>query len=123
MLRILPLAALLLCAAAPPPGSPQAEELAPFGPWIKGLTNPTTGTGCCSLSDCRVVEYRPAANGTDYEAYIDAKTFTSGPDKWIAVPPSVILHRANPTGYAIACWGAWYVETNGFFCFVPNSGV
>ena len=102
-------------AAAPPAGSPQAEELAPFGDWIKSLHNPTTGQGCCSISDCRAPQYRITADG--YEAFIDHETYPGGPDKWLKVPASVILHTANDTGLPIACWAAWHGIDNGFFCF------
>jgi len=106
-------------AAAPPPGSPQAEAMAPYGDWVRGLANPTSGIGCCSVSDCRMVNYRMA--GAGYEAFIDRDSFPGAPDKWLAVPDSVVLHTANPTGFAVACWAAWHTDL-GFFCFDPASG-
>ena len=107
-------------AAAPPPGSPQSDVMAPYAEWVRGLKNPTTGQGCCSLSDCRVVGYRLTAEG--YEAFIDHQTFPGAPDKWLKVPDYVILHQENPTGFAVACWAAWNRESNGWFCFTPSSG-
>jgi hypothetical protein len=117
------LASLLAMAAAPAPGDPQHDLLAPYAGWIQGLTNPVSGEGCCSLSDCRVVDYRQAADGSGYEAFIDRKTFPGAPDAWLKVPDAVVLHRANPTGFAVACWAVWHKESNGWFCFTPASGV
>ncbi len=115
---------IAIARAAPPPvGDPQNELLAPYGAWVQGLTNPTTGQGCCSLSDCRVADYRIARDGTGYEAFIDQQTWPGGPNAWLSVPAYVVSHRANPTGFAVACWASWHKESNGWFCFVPGSGV
>lgn len=123
MIRIILAGALLLSvpvlAAPPPAGSPQAEMMAPYAEWIHGLTNPTTGQGCCSLSDCRVVDYRLTADG--YEAFIDHQTFPGAPDAWLKVPEQVVVHRQNPTGFAVACWAFWHRDSNGWFCFTPAS--
>ena len=125
MIRMLLAGALLLSvpsfvlASAPPAGSPQAELMAPYAQWIQGLTNPTTGQGCCSLSDCRVVDYRLTTDG--YEAFIDKRTFPGAPDTWVKVPDYVVVHKANPTGFAVACWASWHRESNGWFCFTPSS--
>ena len=107
-------------AAPPPAGSPQADLMAPYAEWIRGLRNPTTGQGCCSLSDCRVVDYRISSDG--YEAFIDRKGFPGGPDTWLKVPDFVVVHTANPTGLAVACWASWHKESGGWFCFTPSSG-
>lgn len=109
-----------ILAAPPPPGSAQAEMMAPYAEWISGLKNPTTGEGCCSLSDCRVVDYRLTSDG--YEAFIDRKTFPDGPNAWVKVPDYVVVHTGNPTGLAVACWAAWHHESAGWFCFTPSSG-
>src|ERR1019366_4379446 len=109
------LALFLLTAAAPPPGSPQYDEMAPYAGWVRGLTNPTTGQGCCSLSDCRVGNYRMTADG--YEAWIGRDTFPGAPDKWLRVPDSAVIHGENPTGFGVACWAAWHGEAGGWFCF------
>src|SRR5215212_9154635 len=45
-------------------------------PWFESLKQPGTGVSCCSISDCRPVQYRLASDG--YEALID-----SG---WVRVP-------------------------------------
>jgi len=107
-------------AASPPAGSPQADMMAPYAEWIRGLVSPTTGHGCCSVSDCRVVDYRLTADG--YEAFIGRETFPYAPDQWLKVPEPVVLHRENPTGFGVACWTVWYDKSSGFFCFTPSSG-
>ena len=125
MVRVL-LAGVLILASAPafasppPPGSPQADVMAPYAEWVRGLVNPKTGQGCCSLSDCRVVDYRLTADG--YEAFIGRETFPAAPDQWLKVPDYVVLHKDNPTGFAVACWAVWYDKSSGFFCFTPSSG-
>lgn len=110
------------CVRAEPPeaGTPQSDLLAPYGDWIRSLTNPTNGEGCCSLADCRAPLYRTTADG--YEAFIDHSTYPRGPDKWLKVPDSVILHSPNDTGLAIACWASWHKTDNGFYCFALPGG-
>ena len=124
----LALAALLIglfeCAAhaaAPGPNDPQHDMLAPFSDWITHLTNPTNGQGCCSTADCRMVDYQTSADGSGYEAFISRETFPQGPNAWIKVPNEVVIHRPNPTGFAVACWAVWHRDTNGYFCFAPSS--
>jgi hypothetical protein len=98
MNRMLLAAAMLLTmpalAAPPPPGSAQAEVMAPYVEWVRGLRNPNTGRGCCSLSDCRVVDYRVASDG--YEAFMDRESFPGAPNTWLKVPDFVVVHTANP---------------------------
>lgn len=94
--------------AAPPPDADSA-----LAPWYRGLMQPGTHISCCSLADCRPVDYRYA--GGDIEARADGK--------WIDVPASVVLKRTeNPTGRGVLCGvegtdGIWTV-----FCFVEASG-
>ena len=127
MIRTILAGALLLAvpaavlAKAPPANSPQADLMAPYAEWVRGLTNPRTGQGCCSLSDCRIVDYRVTGDG--YEAFIDKGTFPGAPDAWMKVPDYVVVHKANPTGFAVACWAAWHKDSNGWFCFTPSSAV
>ena len=85
--------------AAPPPGSDGA-----LAPWYRSLAQPETGNGCCSIADCRTVQYRGAGN--HFEAFIDRKSFgETAPNAWVAVPPEHVLRRRdNPTGEAVACW-------------------
>jgi len=122
VVELLALFTLPARAAAPPPGDPQNELLAPYADWVRGLTNPATGQGCCSLSDCRVADYRIAKDGSGYEAFLDSKTWRGAPNTWVPVPDYVVTHHANPTGFAVACWAVWHKTTDGFFCFTPASG-
>lgn len=110
----------LLCAAAfaasaawghPPPGEP-----GPFSAWFQSLRVPNGSVGCCSVADCRHVEYR--VSGDHYEAFVDGATFPGAGTGWIAIPNGVVLHRPNPTGEAVLCW--WGGEPR---CFVPAEGV
>lgn len=109
-------------AAPPPPGTEQSELLAPYGDWVRGLTNPVTNQGCCDLSDCRVVTAR--VQGNHYQAFIGRDAFgDSAPEQWLDVPDEVVLHGGdNPVGLPIACWRANRRPLlNGFFCFHDGS--
>lgn len=109
-------------AAPPPPGTEQGELLAPYGDWVRSLTNPATNQGCCDLSDCRVVTAR--IRGNRYQAFIGRDAFgDSAPEEWLDVPDEVVLHGGdNPVGLPIACWRANRRPLlNGFFCFHDGS--
>ena len=99
--------------AAPPAGADPA-----LAPWFQSLEQPETGYPCCSIADCRMVQYRATAD--HYEAFIDRRSFgEDAPDAWVAVPPSHVLHRHdNPTGEAVACWYGGEVR-----CFVEGAGI
>lgn len=100
-----------IIAAAPPNPDP---SLAPF---YQGLKQPGTHNGCCSMADCRNVQYRIV--GKAYEVFIDKNNFTLGPDKWVSVPANAVLPpQTNPTGEAVACW----VDGLGVLCFLEASG-
>jgi hypothetical protein len=95
---------LLLTAAtshaAPPPDADPA-----MAPWFNSLRQPGSGISCCSIADCRPVDYRTVDN--HYEAYIEGE--------WRAVPPDKVISRAdNPTGRAVVCW----TKLSGIMCFV-----
>jgi hypothetical protein len=78
-----------------------------LSPWFEDLRQPGTGRSCCSIADCRPVDYRIVEN--HYEAYIE--------DQWMTVPPEKILHRFdNPTGRAVVCW----TPALGIMCFVEG---
>lgn len=103
--------ALLLMAAWDGPPGPNAD-------WYRSLRQPDTGILCCSVADCRPVQFRDTPAG--YEAYIDkgpGRFDDSAPNDWVKVPPGTVLHgHDNPTGQGIACW------THGIFlCFVRGS--
>ena len=86
--------------AAPPPNADPA-----LSPWYNSLRQPGSGVSCCSIADCRPVDYRTVGN--HYEAYIEGE--------WLPVPPDKVLTRTdNPTGRAIACW----TKLIGIMCFV-----
>lgn len=77
--------------AAPPPGADPNSEM---GRWFQSLRQPGTGTSCCSLSDCRLTDYRAGADG--YEALVWGR--------WVTVPRDKILRGiTNPTGRAVVC--------------------
>jgi len=75
--------------AAPPPGADPNSDMAR---WFQSLRQPGTGTSCCSLSDCRLTDYRAGVSG--YEALVAGL--------WISVPQDKILRGiTNPTGRAV----------------------
>ncbi len=106
MNRILPLAMLVLAtgtAAAKPPPNPDPA----VSPWYEDLRQPGTGRSCCSIADCRPVDYRIVED--HYEAFVD--------DQWMPVPPDKVLRRFdNPTGRAVVCW----TPELGIMCFVEG---
>jgi hypothetical protein len=87
-------------SAAPPPDADPAQA-----PWFNSLHQPGSGISCCSIADCRPVDYRTV--GDHYEAYIEGE--------WRPVPPDKVITRAdNPTGRAVVCW----TKLSGIMCFV-----
>lgn len=77
--------------------------------WFESLKQPGSGVSCCSIADCRPVEYRLVADG--YEAYIDTK--------WVRVPDDKVLHgTSNPIARAIVCRSP---ISGTILCFVPAS--
>lgn len=107
---------LLLAAAhaAPPAGT---DPNSPVARWYRSLTEPSTGYGCCSVSDCRVVNARTV--GTHWEVFIDKATFgDTAPDAWVAVADDAVLPpQPNPEGEPVACWHGGEVH-----CLVRASG-
>ena len=89
-----------------------------LAPWYQSLEQPGTGYPCCSISDCRTVQYRTVAD--HFEAFIDRRTFgEDAPDDWLPVPPEHVLHRRdNPTGEAVVCWYNGEIR-----CFVEGAGI
>lgn len=79
--------------AAPPP------DLVPnpvISEWFKSLRQPGTSMPCCSVSDCRRVDYRIADDGR-YEVMLDGL--------WYRVPNHFVLrNEGNPVGKAVACY-------------------
>jgi hypothetical protein len=103
MIRLGIIAGFLLVTpvrAAPPPDADPA-----LAPWFQSLRQPSTGLLCCSVADCRPVDYRSTPGG--YEVWIE--------NKWLPVPPEKVLQRAdNPVGRAVVCW----TKLAGIMCFV-----
>jgi len=86
--------------AAPPENSDQR-----LAPWYQGLKQPGSGVSCCSIADCRQVDYRVA--GGHYEAMIESR--------WMPVPDDKVLRNTpNPTGRGVVCYTPW----QGILCFV-----
>ena len=77
--------------------------------WFESLKQPGSGVSCCSIADCRPVEYRLVADG--YEAYLDTK--------WVHVPDDKVLHgTVNPVARGIVCRSP---ISGTILCFVPAS--
>ena len=97
------LAAGALEAAAPENGEPSMHG------WFESLKQPGSGVSCCSIADCRPVDYK--LNGEGYEALIETR--------WMRIPDDKILHgKPNPTGRAVLCRSP---ISGTILCFVPAS--
>lgn len=100
--------ALSQVAVAAPPEHPNAALV----PWFESLKQRDTGASCCSIADCRMVEFRQDRDG--YEVLIDGRWKLSAPF-WLRVPPNRIIDRSdNPTGRAVVC----FTPEAGILCFV-----
>ena len=100
--------ALSQAAVAAPPDRPNTE----LAPWFESLKQPGTGAPCCSIADCRTVEFRQDRDG--YEVLIDGRWKMSSPF-WLRVPPNRIIDRTdNPTNRAVVC----FTPEAGILCFV-----
>ena len=76
---------------------------------FESLKQPGSGVSCCSIADCRPVEYRLVADG--YEAFIDAN--------WVRIPDDKVLHgTSNPVARGIACRSP---ISGTILCFIPAS--
>ena len=77
--------------------------------WFESLKQPGSGVSCCSIADCRPVDYKLDADG--YEALVEAR--------WVRVPDDKILHgKRNPTGRGVLCRSP---ISGTILCFVPAS--
>ena len=98
----------LLAAGALEAAAPENAEPSMHG-WFESLKQPGSGVSCCSIADCRPVEYRLAAEG--YEAYLDTR--------WVHVPDDKIIHgTANPIARGVLCRSP---ISGTILCFVPAS--
>jgi len=104
-----PFLLLVLSAAAPDGVNPNSD----ISQWYRDLRQPDTNMGCCSIADCRPVQYRII--GDRYEIFLDDRFPGVQEPKWVPVPTQRILdHTPNPTGSAVACWEPHF----GVRCFV-----
>ena len=98
----------VLGTAASDAAPPENADPALHG-WFESLKQPGSGVSCCSIADCRPVEYRLVAGG--YEAFLDAK--------WVHVPDDKVLHGlSNPVARGIVCRSP---ISGTILCFVPAS--
>jgi hypothetical protein len=99
--------AAVLLGAAPVQAKPPEGADPALAPWFRSLRQPSTGIPCCSVTDCRLADWR--INNDRYEAFIDGV--------WRDVPPDHVIRRDdNPTGRAVACW----TPVHGVLCFVKG---
>jgi hypothetical protein len=90
---------IALARAAPPAG---ADPDGALGAWFQSLKQPGSGVSCCSISDCRITDYRAGPEG--YEVLIDERVLPGTEPQWIPVPRETLLRGvANPTGRAVVC--------------------
>lgn len=101
-------ATLLLAFGISSAGARPPENADPaLHSWFESLRQPDTGNSCCSIADCRPVDYRLAEGG--YQAFIDPA--------WVPVPERRVLHgQSNPTARAILCRSP---VSGAILCFVP----
>ena len=87
--------------------------------WFQSLKQPNTGSGCCSIADCRPYDSRIVND--HYEILFN--------NRWYLVPQEVVLHRENKAGTAIACMRTrWNFDFSPpppdfdptIMCFVPG---
>jgi hypothetical protein len=80
-------------AAAPPPNTAPNPAL---HAWFESLKQPGTQQPCCSISDCRFMDYKER-NG-HFEVTIEGWPY--------AVPDQAVLRMiGNPTAQAVVCYG------------------
>lgn len=64
--------------------------------WFKSLREPVSALPCCTIADCRTVEFRRLSPDT-YEALVE--------NRWYQVPDQRVLRGTpNPMGKAVACF-------------------
>ena len=121
-------ATMLIANSTPTIGAPP-PDLSPnpvVSEWFKSLKQPRTSLPCCSISDCRRVDYRISDDGR-YEVIVDGT--------WYSVPNRFVLRqKANPAGRAVACYtttfgygtlmqGAYDDDQIEILCFVPEQPI
>jgi hypothetical protein len=99
---------VLLVTGALKAASPESADPSMQG-WFESLKQPGSGVSCCSIADCRPVDYKLDSSG--YEALIEAK--------WVRIPDDKILHgKPNPVGRGVLCRSP---ISGTILCFVPAS--
>jgi len=102
------LAALPFVAADTGWTAPPEHADPTLAPWFNSLRQPGTGVSCCSIADCRPVDYRGGPAG--YEVWIE--------NAWHKVPADKVLDgKDNPVGRAVVC----YTPALGIMCFVRGT--
>ena len=87
-------AILLSLGVADTSAAPPLNADGTYRAWFQSLRQPKTGLSCCSISDCRMTDYRGAQAG--YEVLLSGR--------WVLVPADKILRGIdNPTGRAVVC--------------------
>lgn len=92
---------LSLCAGA-------HEDDAPNANWYKSLKQNGTGIPCCSIEDCKEVDYR-IGSSAQYQAWVE--------NGWVDIPDDRVLTRENPTGRGVLCRSQ---ITGTIWCFAPG---
>jgi hypothetical protein len=86
--------AILCLGVSDTTAAPPQNADGTYRAWFQNLRQPATGISCCSISDCRVTEYRAGQEG--YEVLLAGR--------WLPVPQDKILRGIeNPTGRAVVC--------------------
>lgn len=115
VLVILGLIAIVAAAYSAPPENADPA----LAPWFQSLRQPGTGASCCSIADCRPVDYQGSSSG-GYEVYLglEAKDAPGFHDGWVPVPKDKVLDgKDNPVGRAVVCW----TPALGVLCFVRGT--
>lgn len=122
----------VLCVLFPASAAPPDNADPRLAPWFNSLTQPDTGVGCCSISDCRPVLsfIRP----TGYAVFIEDDRAKALPGAVfgeernevgeivqgyeVPVPADKVLQgKDNPVGRAVVCW----TPALGIMCFVRGT--
>jgi hypothetical protein len=109
---------LIGCCCAPVRADPPPNADQSLAPWFHSLLQPRTQMSCCSMADCRPVQYR--VFGDHFQAFIgdEFPRWSNAPHSWVDVPNGNVLHRPdNPTGEGVACWFRGEIV-----CFIEGTG-
>lgn len=110
-------------AGAPPAGSYEDKELAPFASWIGHVHGGPNHWLCCSIADGAIVDVQHGDAGQWQVMFHDGGGRWHGVaqppplETWIDVPPDAIVDEANPTPHNLAWWFQGTVR-----CFLSTSG-